>query len=817
MWLFAVGAFVAGLIQTAHLAGVTASVAFLVVMSLANLRLLKRCTRVGSFNAVSIGIHVQEILGYTAIIHFLGGVEAGYLGLLYGALIASVGIFSTRGLPYLLASLSSAAFGLMAVLEHAGVLDRHVVTAGHVRPWPNQLAIVAVMAGLLYVIAYFAADNARLLRRSRDALRAVNERLAERVRQASDAAELSEGSMRLLFASGPVPMIVWDWATLALLEVNDQAVARYGYTREELLARRLPDFMVPEDLPRMQALRADQDLVGRRGILSSGPWRTVKRDGGIIEMELSAHPIAFNGRAARVGVLIDVTERRRAEEEVRRLAAIVQASTDAILSVSLDGTVLSWNPGAERMYGYPTGEAVGMRFSQLTPPDSPDETDDILRRIARGDEIERHEIVQVSREGGRVEAALKVSPIRDADGTVTAASVIARDIAERKRLEESFREAQKMEAIGQLAGGVAHDFNNNLTVILGGLELLAERVEPVLPDLAPTLAQVSHAAERSAEFTRQLLAFGRRQALQPKVLDVNTLIVNMASLLRRTLGATIELEVSHAAGLWKAEADPGQLESALLNLAINARDAMPRGGELTIEASNAYLDEQYALLSADVMCGQYVMVAVSDTGVGMSAGVRERAFEPFFTTKGPGHGTGLGLSMVYGFAKQSGGHARVESEVGKGTTIRLYLPRARRSEDAPAPVTSALPTGHETILVVEDDPEVQAVVVQRLRYMGYPILEAGTAADALAILRTPDLIDLLFTDVVLPGGMSGRELADEARRLRPGLKVLFTSGYTSDAIVHGGRVDEGVDFLGKPYKRADLARKVREALEREER
>jgi PAS domain S-box-containing protein len=801
MWLFAAVAFLTGVIHAEHFAGVTVAVAFLVLMNPPNLWGLTRIRRAGPLDAFCVAIHTQEILGYTAIIHFLGGIEAAYLALLYGALIASVGLVSVRYLPYVLAAISSAAFGLMAVLEHAGLLARHPVVTRPDRPWNDQVTIIGVVAGLLFVTAYITVVNARLVRRSRDTLRA--------------AAEMTEGSMRLLFASGPLPMIVWEWETLAILEANEQTLAHYGYTREEVLTKRLTDFLLPEDIPRLHALRQEQALTGRQGILASGPWRTVRRDGSIIEVELFAHPIVFAGRTARMGVLIDVTERRRAEEEARRLAAIVQASDDAIVSVGLDGTVLSWNPGAERMYGYATHDAVGMPFRRLTPADRPDDTDDILRRIAGGDVIERHEVVQVARDGHRVDVALKVSPIRDAAGTVTAASVIARDVTERKRLEESFREAQKMEAVGQLAGGVAHDFNNNLTVILGGLESLAERVEPVMPDMAATLAQVNHAAERSAEFTRQLLAFGRRQPLQPRVLDVNRLVLKMGSLLRRTLGATIGLDLVPAPALWKTEADPGQLESALLNLALNARDAMPRGGTLTIETGNASLDPEYAALNADVRPGQYVMVAVSDTGMGMTAEVRDRAFEPFFTTKGPGHGTGLGLSMVYGFVKQSGGHVKIDSEVGEGSTIRLYLPRVHRRAEAPAPAPAALPVGHETILIVEDEPEVRAVVARHLGDMGYRLLEAADAMAALALLATPQRIHVLFTDVVLPGGMSGRELADEARRLRPELKVLFTSGYTSDAIVHHGRIDEGVDFLGKPYKRADLARKLREVLERE--
>jgi PAS domain S-box-containing protein len=492
----------------------------------------------------------------------------------------------------------------------------------------------------------------------------------------------------------------------------------------------------------------------------------------------------------------------------------VQASDDAVLSVSLGGVVLSWNPGAERMYGYAAGEAVGMPLRRLTPPDHLDDTEAILSRIARGEVIERHEMVQITREGRRVDAALKVSPIRDAAGAVTAASVIARDVTERKRLEEGFREAQKMETIGRLAGGVAHDFNNNLTVILAGLEVLVERVEPVLPDLTPTLAQINQAAERSADLTRRLLAFGRRQALQPKVLDANQLVLNLGSLLRPTFGETVELEVVRCAGLWKIEADPGQLESALLNLALNARDAMPRGGKLTIELANAFLDEQDASLKADVTPGQYVMVAVRDTGVGMSADVRGRAFEPFFTTKPPGQGTGLGLSMVYGFVKQSGGHVTIQSEPGQGTTVRLYLPRAHRDEAVPEPA-AAFPTGKETILIVEDDPDVRAVAARHVRDMGYRLLEAANAADALAVIEGPEAIDLLFTDMVLPGGMSGLELSEQARRRRPGLKVLLTSGYARDTIGQDGRLDEGLDLLSKPYRRLDLAHRLRQVLERE--
>jgi PAS domain S-box-containing protein len=393
---------------------------------------------------------------------------------------------------------------------------------------------------------------------------------------------------------------------------------------------------------------------------------------------------------------------------------------------------------------------------------------------------------------------------------------VAERTAQLQRNAEALRQAQKMEAVGQLTGGVAHDFNNLLQTIIGNLEIL-RRVAPA--DSARTTRAVASAmngARRAASLTQRLLAFARRQPLDPKPLDANALVSGLSDLLHRTLGETIAIETVLCAGLWRVEADANELESAILNLAVNARDAMPDGGRLTIETANTHIDETYVASHAEVNVGQYVAVSVSDTGSGMDAATLQQAFEPFFTTKPPGKGTGLGLSQVYGFVKQSGGHVKLYSEVGLGTTVRIYLPRlVGPAEPAQRLVEQEVPDAapQETVLVVEDDEDVRATTVDNLRELGYRVFEAGDGPAALAVIRREAKIDLLFTDVVLPGGMTGAQVAAQARGLRHGLRVLFTTGYARNAIVHQGRLDSGVHLLTKPFTFAELAGRVRDLLD----
>ncbi|MEA3141022.1 MAG: hypothetical protein QOK23_3191 [Gammaproteobacteria bacterium] len=399
-------------------------------------------------------------------------------------------------------------------------------------------------------------------------------------------------------------------------------------------------------------------------------------------------------------------------------------------------------------------------------------------------------------------------------------ATLEQQVAERtqqlRKNEEALRQSQKMEAVGQLTGGVAHDFNNLLQVIIGNLDVLCRGLGPDSPRMTRAAQNAMSGARRAAALTQRLLAFSRRQPLNPKPIDVNALVSGMSDLLHRTLGEPVELETVRAARLWAVEADPNELESAILNLALNARDAMPEGGRLTIETANIELDRAYAASQTDVLPGQYISIAVSDTGSGMSESTIKQAFEPFFTTKPVGQGTGLGLSQVYGFVKQSGGHVRIYSELGQGTTVKIYLPRFERDQvSTQAEVQTLLQEGatSETILVTEDDPDVRAFSVEALQELGYQVLEAPDGPTALKVLDRHPQIDLLFTDVVLPGGMSGAQLAAQARGNRPDLKVLFTTGYARNAIVHHGRLDKGLQLITKPFSVADLAARLRDVLD----
>jgi signal transduction histidine kinase/CheY-like chemotaxis protein len=392
---------------------------------------------------------------------------------------------------------------------------------------------------------------------------------------------------------------------------------------------------------------------------------------------------------------------------------------------------------------------------------------------------------------------------------------------DRQAAETQLRQMQKMESIGQLTGGIAHDFNNMLAIVIGSLDMAKRRLTPdVDPRVGAGIDNAAEGAQRAAQLTARLLAFSRQQPLAPQPLDTNKLVGGMSELLRRTIGETIRVETVLAGGLWRASIDAGQLENAILNLCVNARDAMPGGGRLTIETSNGHLDDAYAAAHGEVVAGQYVMVSVTDTGTGMPAEVVERAFDPFFTTKGVGKGTGLGLSQVFGFVKQSQGHVKIYSEPGEGTTIKIYLPRHYGAEGeakayvAPDPAALPCAQGEEIILVVEDEERVRHMSVDSLRELGYTVVHASDAAQALSILTIQPRIDLLFTDIVMPD-MNGKLLSDRAQVERPGLKILFTTGYTRNAIVHNGTLDAGVAFLAKPFTLDQLACKVREVLDNE--
>ncbi len=505
----------------------------------------------------------------------------------------------------------------------------------------------------------------------------------------------------------------------------------------------------------------------------------------------------------------------------------------AIFMLDPEGHVASWNQGAERLKGYRSEEIIGRHFSCFYRVEDAGsgELDRELQTAISEDSFSG-EGWRVRKDGSEFWASVLITAIRDDRGNLRGFAKLTRDITERRQAEAALareteereraegilRQAQKMDVLGRLTGGIAHDFNNMLGVIVGNLEILQQRLQSDDPKIRDPIASALQGAERSAVLTHRLLAFSRQQPLEPRPIDANKLVSGMSSLLNRTLGESIAIETVLAAGLWTVSADVNQLENALLNLAVNARDAMPSGGKLTIETANTYLDEAYANRHVEVTPGQYVMLAVTDTGIGMSKETADRAFEPFFTTKEAGQGTGLGLSQVYGFVKQSAGHIKIYSEPGEGTTVKLYLPRmtgdgADTGEVVGAQALPGQPRS-ETILVVEDNELLLSSVAAMLRDQGYRVLTAPNGAAALQVLGSEPEVDLLFTDVGLPGGLDGRQLGDQVKRLRPDLKIVFTTGYTRNAIIHQGRLDRGIEWIGKPFTYAALVAKIQRVLGR---
>jgi PAS domain S-box-containing protein len=536
---------------------------------------------------------------------------------------------------------------------------------------------------------------------------------------------------------------------------------------------------------------------------------------------------AFGLRAIRNQFRELVRTHSLAQTANQRFQLLVQGVTDyAIFLLDPRGNVTNWNSGAVRIHGYAEDEIISRPFSQFyTAEDRAKEVPErALATAAREGKYEA-EGWRVRKDGTRFWASVVIDRINDAKGDLVGFAKITRDITERRetqqRLEaarEQLYQSQKMDAVGQLTGGVAHDFNNLLTIIIGNLDgakrALEAREAGAQERLLRAIDQALVGAHRAARLTAHLLAFSRRQPLEAKVLDVNKLLRHLSTFLKPSLGEQVQLEVVGAGGVWQVEADETQLETAILNLALNARDAMPGGGKLTIEASNTYLDDVYCSKNADVRPGQYVEISVTDNGLGMSADVAARAFEPFFTTKETGQGTGLGLSQVYGFVKQIGGHVKIYSEPGEGTTIKIYLPRVKGAAATAEPELQSvrMPAAQgESILVVEDDDDVRAFIAETLRELNYIVFQAIDASSAMRFLDS-ERVDLMLTDVILPG-RNGRDLADVAAKKRPGLRVLFMTGYSRNAIVHNGRLDQGVNMIQKPFSQAALAAKIRTLLD----
>ena len=670
----------------------------------------------------------------------------------------------------------------------------------------------AVLAGVCLVVIYAG--------RSRRAAEAARERAIEALREERDRlAKISATAPGALksFRRGPDGAVSFPYASPRIADI-------YGLTPEELARDASAVFakIHADDLARVVASV-------NASAASLTAWREefrVRRpDGETIWVEARSMPMREpDGAVVWHGAIADVTERRAEQEALREsresLRAIMAHTVDGLITIDEKGAILSFNAAAERMFGRSAEEAIGRHIRLLikTPETSPPEAS--LTRLlasagADGGAEAGQELEGLRQSGVAFPLDFAVAELPAAGGRRRFIATL-RDLTHRKATAEQLRQAQKMEAVGQLTGGVAHDFNNLLSVIIGNLELIGEAAGD--PERRRGLVErAMHAANRGAELTSRLLAFSRRQRLLPQRVEVNRLVEQLSRLLGRTLGETVEirLELQEAAGA--VTADAGQLENALLNLAVNARDAMPVGGRLIIRTGEAVLDEREAQ-TLEVRPGAYATIAVSDSGTGMTPETIERAFEPFFTTKEPGRGSGLGLSMVYGFVRQSGGHVTIRSEPGAGARVVLYLPRC--AEDAPRDLEAgqerpaAPPRGGEAILLVEDDEDVRAVVLMMVTELGYRVIEARDAPSALAMLGEGAPADLLLSDVVLPSGMSGDRLAEEARKLRPGLPVLFMSGYMPDAQALERITAQGDALLPKPFAKAQVARALRQAFGR---
>lgn len=633
-------------------------------------------------------------------------------------------------------------------------------------------------------------------------LRLERDRVEKELRQ-------SEEQYRLLFDTNPLPMWVFDGETLAFLAVNEAAVRHYGFSRQDFFAMTIKDIAAEEDIPTLpnSTLRPSEGL-------SSEICRHRKKDGNTIDVEITSHPLLFRGRQAELVLAQDITEQKKNQERLRqseeRFAKAFRSSPIAItISSTLDSRYVDVNDAFLHMTGYGREEVIGRTADEL--------------RVWL-ESAERVALIQQLAKSGMVTAFPAKFKTRSGDIRLTEVSAelieldrvpcvlaITRDCTEAKRLEEQFRQAQKMEAIGRLAGGIAHDFNNMLSVIIGYSELLQEGFET--GPARRGIDQIKTAAERAASLTRRLLAFSRQQVLSLRILNLNAVVENLSKMLRHMIGEDIELVFTLGSSLGNVRADLVQVEQIIMNLAVNARDAMPQGGKLIIETCNADLDATFASSHPSVRLGSYVLLAVSDTGCGMDESTMLRIFERFFTTKGPGKGTGLGLSMVHGVVNQSGGSIWVYSKPGKGTTFKIYLPRVDEAptvEPSKAAVTTA--RGSETILVVEDEEALRVLVAGFLQSSGYTVLQASEGQEGIKRAKEHGDVDLLMTDVVMPG-MSGSELASAIRPFFPHLKLLYMSGYTSDLIAQHGVLETDATLLEKPFTKESLLTKVRMVLE----
>jgi PAS domain S-box-containing protein len=641
----------------------------------------------------------------------------------------------------------------------------------------------------------------------------------ERRRKAEKGLRESEAYYRSLFEHNQAPMLIIDPDRLSIVDANPAAVGFYGWPREQLCG--MP-------VAQIDTLSEDRIKAGFDEARQSRRYHAMLQhrlaDGTLRDVDLYSGPIRVGGRDLLYALIYDISERIRAEEQVRQreayLRALIQASPMAVIGLSIEGTILSWNSGAETVFGWREDEVVG-RALPFVAPGQEEEWERVRRRVLAGDTVSRLEASHRRKDGSPAEVSLSAAPVVGADGNIVSIVGLIEDISQRKQaerehelLERQLLQARKMEAIGQLAGGVAHDFNNLLQVISGHGEMMTEKLESG-SDLQEDLGRMMTAAERAATLVRQLLAFSRRQVLDMKDVDLNVVLADCMSMLRRLIGEHISLSLLNGHRLATVRADVNQLEQIVINLCINARDAMPEGGLITIETENVRIDESFRGDHPWARPGRYVLLSVTDTGCGMDDETRSRVFEPFFTTKAMGHGTGLGLATVYGLVKQHEGMIHVYSEVGKGTTFKIYLPAVERAAiQVGDKIEGAVVGGGETVLVAEDEDMVLKLTVTILEGAGYRVLSCRDGEEAVQRFRDhADVIDLVLLDVVMPK-LGGFSVYEQIKAIRPAVRAIFTSGYSVNAIHADFVLHEGVQLLQKPCGRDDLLRKVRSVLDR---
>ena len=636
--------------------------------------------------------------------------------------------------------------------------------------------------------------------------------LYSKVREAEDNyRSIFENSIEGIFQSTPEGRF---------LAANPALAGILGYDSPEDLIKRVTDIGRQIYVNPQERARSNEIANENGGLIQHFELEAYRKDQQKIWISLNRRSINDeNGEPLYwEGSVEDITERKRAENALReseeRYRDLVENAHDIIYSHDLEGNYTSINKAGEAITGYTVAEALQMSLKDTVEAEDYVKVLEMMKRKLAGENVTAYEIEIIAKDGRHIPLEVNTKYVYQ-NGVAVGVQGIARDVTERRNLEEQLRQSQKMEAIGQLAGGVAHDFNNLLTAINGYSSLALQRVDNDSP-IKPYLEEVKKAGDRAANLTRQLLAFGRKQILQPLALDLNSVVSDMNKMLRRLIGEDIALMAKLAPDLKKIKADPGQVEQVLINLVVNARDAMPTGGSLTIETANVDLDQEYASRHMGIQPGKFVMLAVSDTGSGMDEATRARIFEPFFTTKAQGKGTGLGLSTVYGIVQQSGGSIWVYSELNQGTSFKVYLPELRNdvSAETVESTTNEIESGSETILLVEDEEIVRGLTTNILEGAGYSVIAAGGGAEAAKLCAgRNEPIDLLLTDVVMPR-TSGKEVADQLTKMQPGLKVLFMSGYTDEAIVHHGVLDANVEFIQKPFTPVGLSKKIREVLDK---